>query len=109
MRFLVDEQLPPALASWLCHKGHIAEHVVALGFGGASDRAIWELAIRLDAVVVTKDEDFSRFRLAAKGGPKVVWLRVPNTRTVELLNWLDNLLPAICRAIEAGQALVEID
>ncbi len=109
MRFLVDEQLPPALARWLSGKGHTAEHVVELGCGGASDRAIWELAERLDAVIITKDEDFSRFRLASKSGPRVVWLRLPNTRTVDLLNWFGDLLPTVCQAIENGQALVEIN
>ena len=109
MRFLVDEQLPPALARWLSAKGHFAEHIVELGFGSASDQAVWDLALSRDAVIMTKDEDFGRFRLAAKSGPQVVWLRVRNTRTVDLLKWLDSLLPAICTAIEAGQLLVEID
>ncbi len=71
MRFLVDEQLPPALARWLGAKEHIAEHVVELGLDGASDWTIWELALRLGAVIITKNEDFSRFRLAANSGPQI--------------------------------------
>lgn len=31
MRFLVDAQLPPALARWLCANGHEAVHVGDLG------------------------------------------------------------------------------
>jgi len=29
MRFLVDAQLPPALARWLAAQGHEAEHAVS--------------------------------------------------------------------------------
>lgn len=31
MRFLVDAQLPPALARWLAAQGHEAEHVGDIG------------------------------------------------------------------------------
>jgi predicted nuclease of predicted toxin-antitoxin system len=31
MRFLVDAQLPPALARWLAEKGHDARHVADVG------------------------------------------------------------------------------
>jgi predicted nuclease of predicted toxin-antitoxin system len=41
MRFIVDAQLPPALARWLAAKGHEAEHVADLQMEAASDAAIW--------------------------------------------------------------------
>jgi hypothetical protein len=40
MRFLVDAQLPPALARWLSGKGHEAEHVADRQMEAASDTAI---------------------------------------------------------------------
>ena len=40
MRFLVDAQLPPALARWLVAAGHEAEHVGDRGMEAASDAAI---------------------------------------------------------------------
>jgi len=40
MRFLVDAQLPPALARWLAAKGQEAEHVGDKEMQGASDTAI---------------------------------------------------------------------
>lgn len=49
MRFLVDHQLPPALARWLQSVGHIASHVVDHGMSTAADREIWRKAIELDA------------------------------------------------------------
>ena len=40
MRFLVDAQLPPALARWLVERGHDATHVHEIGMAEASDLAI---------------------------------------------------------------------
>ena len=39
MKFIVDAQLPPALARWLCEQGHQAEHVQDVG---RSNRALRE-------------------------------------------------------------------
>jgi predicted nuclease of predicted toxin-antitoxin system len=59
MRFLIDAQLPPALARWLVSVGHEAEHVADRGMQAASDAVIWDLALREHAAIVTKDEDFA--------------------------------------------------
>jgi predicted nuclease of predicted toxin-antitoxin system len=40
MRFLVDAQLPPALARWLSEQGHEAEHLLDIDSLQASDREI---------------------------------------------------------------------
>jgi predicted nuclease of predicted toxin-antitoxin system len=53
VRFLVDAQLPPALARWLREAGHEAQHVDELGWRDASDELIWTHALQLDAVIVT--------------------------------------------------------
>ena len=58
MRFLVDAQLPPALARWLTERGHDAFHVFDVGMGRAGDQEIWNHAAAINAVIVTKDEDF---------------------------------------------------
>jgi len=41
MRFVVDAQLPPALARWLAGCGHRAEHVDDVGLASASDSDVW--------------------------------------------------------------------
>jgi predicted nuclease of predicted toxin-antitoxin system len=68
MRFLVDAQLPPALARWLAVDGHTAEHVADRNMEAASDPAIWDCALREAAVVITKDEDFAL--RGGCGGPR---------------------------------------
>lgn len=46
MRFLVDAQLPPALARYLTAAGHQAEHVYDIDMGEASDLAIWTMRLK---------------------------------------------------------------
>jgi predicted nuclease of predicted toxin-antitoxin system len=55
MRFLIDAQLPPALARWLAARGHEAEHVADRQMEAATDSFIWDFACLNDAVIVTKD------------------------------------------------------
>jgi predicted nuclease of predicted toxin-antitoxin system len=57
MRFVVDAQLPPALARWLRAQGHEAAHVSDLGMQAASDAAIWDHALASSAAIITKDQD----------------------------------------------------
>jgi predicted nuclease of predicted toxin-antitoxin system len=108
MRFLVDAQRPPALSRRLAHLGHEAEHVFDRGMDGASDSAIWTLAIDLGAAIVTKDEDFARRRAVVPSGPSIVWIRLGNTRRAELMSWFDAVLPSVLEALARGETLIEI-
>jgi predicted nuclease of predicted toxin-antitoxin system len=89
MRFLVDAQLPPALARWLADQGHEAQHVADLGMQAASDTAIWDHALSTSSAIVTKDEDFAQRKVLAAVGPAVIWIRLPNTRRRDLLAWFE--------------------
>lgn len=109
MRFLVDAQLPPALARWLYAQGYPADHVVDLGMEGSPDRVIWEWASKEDVVIVTKDEDFAIWRIASSARtPSVLWLRMGNTRRSELLERMEVLLPQVLAGLERGEGLIEI-
>ena len=108
MRFLVDAQLPPALVRHLEAKGHEAKHVTDIGLGNARDQAIWEHAALTGAVIISKDEDFARREFMGKGGPPVIWIRLPNVRTRDLLAWFEPLLPRIIANLEKGERLIEI-
>jgi predicted nuclease of predicted toxin-antitoxin system len=107
MRFLVDAQLPPALARWLSDQGHVAEHVAEHNLEAASDAAIWTFVVAASAVIVTKDEDFARWKALSKMGPPIVWIRIPNVRRRELLMWFEKALPEILSALERGETLIE--
>ena len=108
MRFLIDAQLPPALARRLAELGHEAEHVADHEIAAASDRQIWDYASAVAAVIVTKDEDFAQRKALGESGPRVVWVRIRNTRRRELLMWLDTALPNILSALERGESLIEV-
>ena len=107
MRFLVDAQLPPALARRIEALGQSAENVFECGLATASDEAIRSYAAKTQAVIVTKDEDFAVRRIL-QGGPAVVWVRIGNTRRVELLRRIEADFSAIVVALERGETLVEI-
>jgi predicted nuclease of predicted toxin-antitoxin system len=108
MRFLVDAQLPPALARWLVAEGHEATHVGDLGMQAASDAAIWDYALASSSAVVTKDEDFAQRKVLTDNGPVVVWIRLPNTRRRDLLAWFETVLPEILAALARGETLIEV-
>lgn len=108
MRFLVDAQLPPALARWLEAKGHEAQHVYDTGLLDASDRDIWAKAGEIDSIIVTKDEDFVTLLTTRPNGAAVVWLRVGNTTRPALLEWFEKVLPEIESALRSGESLVEV-
>lgn len=58
-RFLIDAQLPPALARKIASLGHNAEHLIDINLLDANDSEIWDYALTKQAVIVTKDEDFA--------------------------------------------------
>jgi predicted nuclease of predicted toxin-antitoxin system len=96
VKFLVDNQLPVALARWLSAQGHEARHVLELG-----------LEETPDYVVVSKDEDFFHLATRATQG-KLVWVRRPNCRKQALLAAFASALPAVEQAIHDGQRIVQL-
>ena len=108
MRFLIDAQLPPALARLLTARGHHADHVTDITRGDATDGELWNYAVDHDAVLVTKDEDFPAMMLITRPAPPVVWIRVGNTRRRALLEWFDPMIDQIVTLIDSGQQLIEL-
>lgn len=108
MRFVVDAQLPPALARMLAAAGHHAEHVVDVGLRDAEDIAIWQYALEHQAVILTKDEDFVARSLRSDPAPVVVWLRVGNASRRGLAEWFTPLLPEIVDLVQRGERLIEV-
>ena len=108
MKFIVDAQLPPALAQCLTRLGHEAEHVVSVGLLGADDRSIHQYATEHNLVVITKDEDFTANLFLQKNNPAVIWLRVGNCSNQALLNWFLPILPKILLRLQEGEKLIEV-
>ena len=108
MKFLVDNQLPRALALFLASHGHSAQHVIDLGFDEAADVELWRHARENDMILVSKDEDF--FHLANRVGDegKLVWVRIGNCRRQVLIEAFDHALPQIASAFAEGYCIVEV-
>lgn len=107
-KFLVDAQLPPALAQMLRAAGHEAAHVEDVGLRDAEDSPIWQFALQHGAVLLTKDEDFKVRSLRRSPGPVIVWLRIGNCSRRALLEWFQPLLPQVVKLVEAGERLIEL-
>jgi predicted nuclease of predicted toxin-antitoxin system len=97
--FLVDAQLPPALARWLAEAAHEAEHVEDVGLRDADDGAIGAHALQSGAVIVTYDEDFAARSVQSVTGPIIVWLRVGRTTNRVLRSWIEPRLPSIAQLL----------
>lgn len=108
MIFLVDAQLPPALARWLTELGHAAEHVDDVGMRDAEDIVIWNDALLRGAVIVTKDADFAERTARTPTGPVILWLRIGNATNRVLMNWLTPRWEEVTDHLKAGDRLIEV-
>lgn len=108
MRFLVDAQLPPALAHWLRNAGHEAIHVGDVNLREAEDSHIWRHALENHTVLITKDEDFADRARQNPNAPVIVWLRAGNVSNLALRQWFMPQLPQVIAWIEHGVRVVEI-
>ena len=66
MNFLVDNQLPPALARFIQTEFNSqAIHVIDVGLRDASDAEIWRYVSTTNSILISKDEDFANMVLQA--------------------------------------------
>jgi predicted nuclease of predicted toxin-antitoxin system len=107
-RFIVDANLPVALARAIEATGAASVHVTDLTAADADDAVIWRLASGSKDVIVSKDRDFADRIVSGVVGPRVLWLRVGNTRKAVLVPRIVKMLPAISSEFERGERLVEV-
>jgi len=107
VRFLLDTQLPAAIADWLRQQYEV-EHVLEIELAKSTDNAIWQYATRVGAVIISKDEDFAEWTRRGRTGPAVVWLRIGNCSNRALREWLEPLFPRIVKKLEEGERLIEV-
>jgi predicted nuclease of predicted toxin-antitoxin system len=109
MRFLVDNNLSPRLASELTASGHDAKHIRDFGLSAASDEIVLQQADAEDRVLISADTDFGTL-LAYSGAatPSVVLVRRICGRRVEgILAILLANLDVIAQDLQSG-AIVAI-
>ena len=85
MSLLFDQNLSRRLPTLLAVEFPGAEQVLAVGLVAADDRAVWAYAAARGLAVVSKDEDFVQLSAALGQPPKVIWLRIGNGPTREVV------------------------
>lgn len=70
---------------------------------------IFEEARKSDAVLLTKDSDFSDLVRQKGAPPRVIWLRTENSSNSNLQKILATTLPTAMKLIESGEDIVEIN
>jgi predicted nuclease of predicted toxin-antitoxin system len=108
VKFLVDNQLPAALARFLASRGVDCQHVLDVDLSEASDAEIWDHASRNDCIVISKDEDFLYLANLPSMKARLIWIRLGNCRTEALLAAIERLWPTIMAGLEAGDRIVEV-
>ena len=108
MKFLIDNQLPAALAAFLKELGFEAKHVLELGLDEAFDSEVAAYASSEQLIIVTKDEDFSIMSALGRCKAPIVWVRLGNCRKSTLINAISSSINSIVERINAGETLIEL-
>jgi predicted nuclease of predicted toxin-antitoxin system len=108
VNFLIDNQLPAALARFLVEREENALHVLDLGMDEASDIQLWGYAIQHSMILISKDEDF--FHLANRSGDtgRLLWVRLGNCRNHALIGAFEQKISVVLTAYQQGHRIVEI-
>lgn len=108
MKFLVDNQLPSALARFIAQDlGAVSLHVADVSMRESSDAEVWRYASAHDLILISKDEDFLTL-LAKSPTAKLLWVRLGNCRRAHLLDVFRQLWPRITAQFANGEQLIEL-
>ena len=87
MKLLLDENLSDRVVSHIRHLYPDSTHVKQLGLTQTSDTLIWSHA-KQHGYLVSKDADFHQRSLVLGHPPKVVFLRIGNCPTDQVIHLL---------------------
>lgn len=85
MTLLFDQNLSRRLPGLLAAEFPGAEQVFLVGLAAADDRAVWAYPAARGLAVVSKDADFAALSATLGPPPKVIWLRVGNGPTRDVV------------------------
>ena len=103
MKFVVDEQLPPLLATRLTQWGHESIHVFDTPSGkSGADLDVRAFADATGRTVISKDEDFLRSHVAFASPAALLYATFGNLKTNPLLTLFESHLPVLLAALTAG-------
>ncbi len=88
MKLLFDQNLSRHLVKQLAADFADSCHVTAVGLDASSDAEIWAYTAEHGYTIVSKDSDFRQLAFLNGPPPKVVWLRMGNASTRDILHVL---------------------
>jgi predicted nuclease of predicted toxin-antitoxin system len=100
MKLLFDENLSPKLVLLLADLFPNSVHVRDVELKAADDLTVWHYAKTNNLVIVSKDSDMHQRSFVFGAPPKIVWVRLGNCSTSDVVR----LLRRHIRALEAFEA-----
>ena len=88
MSFLLDQNISFRILKQLPAPFSHASHVKFENLINAPDREIWEYARQHDYTIITQDADFNDLNLLYGFPPKIIWIRVGNLKTTDIVQVL---------------------
>jgi predicted nuclease of predicted toxin-antitoxin system len=95
VKLLFDQNLSPRLAEELSPLFPGCKHVRELGLERAEDEAVWDFARQNGFAIVSKDSDFHQRSFLLGFPPKVIWVRVGNRSTEDIIRILERNVSVI--------------
>lgn len=90
MKLLLDQNLSRKLVRQIEEAFPDSCHLTAVLPEASTDKDIWLFAEANDFVIVTKDDDFEQRSVLLGHPPKVIWIRLGNCRTADVVSLLLN-------------------
>lgn len=88
MKLLFDQNISYRILRQLPEKYKGSTSVKSEGLINASDRQIYDFARLNNFIIVTQDADFSELNMILGFPPKVIWIRLGNLKTTEIVDIL---------------------
>ena len=109
MKLLFDQNLSRHLVGRLQGTFPGSTHVTSIDLDTATDEEIWRYAGEHDFIVISKDSDFRQLAFLHGPPPKVVWLRVGNASSDDILAVIVEHAPVITHfGASADEAMLAI-
>lgn len=90
MKLLFDQNLSDRLVTAMASVYPDSQHVRTLKMSAADDDVIWRYAKEHVMMLISKDSDFYHRSMVLGHPPKVVWLRLGNCTTAQIVTLLQN-------------------
>lgn len=95
MKLLLDQNLSRKIVTQIEDVYPDSRHITTVMTETTSDRDIWLYAQKHGFTIVTKDDDFEQRSILLGHPPKIIWIRLGNCKTSQIVSLLINSQNAI--------------